>query len=80
MNYPIKIKSIKKIYSKYKYIVYLLNQTRFIIGFCLFKGGCPIGQLTTVGSEQMFNLGRRIREKYINEMGFLSSKYDPNEL
>ena len=46
----------------------------------IFKGGCPIGQLTNVGSKQMFHLGRRIREKYVFKLKFLSSAYDPEEI
>ena len=44
------------------------------------KGGCKIGQLTKIGSEQCFKLGRRIKEKYIIEKKFLSNKYDASEI
>ncbi|CAF0877062.1 unnamed protein product [Brachionus calyciflorus] len=44
------------------------------------KGGAHVGQLTCVGEEQMFNLGSRLKEKYIKEMNFFNEKYDPSEI
>lgn len=43
------------------------------------KGGAPMGQLTKVGEKQMFELGRRIREKYVDQMKFLEPGYTPSE-
>lgn len=43
------------------------------------KGGAGRGQLTKVGEQQMFELGRRVRDRYINELNFLNSKYNPSE-
>lgn len=44
------------------------------------KGGAGRGQLTKVGEKQMFDLGRRIREKYIDKLKFISPYYDTNQL
>lgn len=43
------------------------------------KGGAPMGQLTKVGEKQMFELGRRVREKYVNQLQFLEPEYKPSE-
>lgn len=43
------------------------------------KGGAPMGQLTKVGEKQMFELGRRVKEKYVNQLKFLDSEYKPSE-
>jgi hypothetical protein len=34
--------------------------------------------LTTVGEKQMYELGRRLRERYIHKYKFLPETYDPN--
>jgi hypothetical protein len=44
------------------------------------RGGAPMGQLTKVGEKQMFELGRKIRNKYVREMKFLQSEYTPTEI
>ena len=47
---------------------------------CFFlKGGIGRGQLTVVGEEQMFNLGRRVKQKYVDELKFISDEYNPHE-
>ena len=33
---------------------------------CYFQGGAPYGQLTRVGQEQMFALGRTLRSRYFH--------------
>lgn len=43
------------------------------------KGGAGRGQLTKVGEKQVFELGRRVRNKYMNEIGFLKPDYNPVE-
>ena len=44
------------------------------------KGGAYHGQLTYIGEQQLFDLGCRLRKRYINELNFLSQNYDPNEI
>lgn len=44
------------------------------------KGNVGRGQLTSVGEQQMFDLGRVVRKKYLEELKFLSPEYDPNEI
>ncbi|CAF0722914.1 unnamed protein product [Brachionus calyciflorus] len=43
-------------------------------------GGIGRGQLTKVGEKQMFNLGRRVRQRYIEDLKFLSKDYKPSEI
>jgi lysophosphatidic acid phosphatase type 6 len=42
------------------------------------KGGAGRGQLTTVGEKQLFELGRRVQKRYVEELKFLSPDYDPS--
>lgn len=44
------------------------------------QGGAGRGRLTKVGEKQLFDLGLRMREKYIRKLNFMTDKYDFNEM
>lgn len=46
----------------------------------ILTGGTFPGQLTTVGMQQLYELGKRLRRKYIEESNFLSSTFSPAEV
>eukprot|EP00923_Selenidium_pygospionis_P001767 GHVN01002597.1.p1 GENE.GHVN01002597.1~~GHVN01002597.1.p1 ORF type:complete len:475 (+),score=37.63 GHVN01002597.1:34-1425(+) len=41
------------------------------------EDSCYLGQLTDVGHELMTSLGRRLRELYVDRLGFLPATFDP---
>lgn len=44
------------------------------------KGGTFPGQLTTIGMQQMFSLGARLRKEYVEERRFLSPAFEASEV
>lgn len=46
----------------------------------ILSGGTFPGQLTAVGMQQLYELGKRLRRKYVEESPFLSSTFSPAEV
>lgn len=43
-------------------------------------GGCHVGCLTTAGREDALLLGKSLRQRYVDELGFLTGRYTPEEV
>ncbi|CAL9690183.1 unnamed protein product [Knipowitschia caucasica] len=46
----------------------------------VLTGGCFPGQLTTLGMQQLYELGQRLRQRYIEDSAFLSPEFTPAEV
>uniref|UniRef100_A0A1A8F6Y2 Acid phosphatase 6, lysophosphatidic n=1 Tax=Nothobranchius korthausae TaxID=1143690 RepID=A0A1A8F6Y2_9TELE len=46
----------------------------------ILSGGSFPGQLTTMGMQQLYELGERLRKRYVEEKPFLSNTYIPTEV
>ncbi|CAH3013992.1 unnamed protein product [Porites evermanni] len=46
----------------------------------LLKGGIPAGQLTKVGQQQMYELGKKRGKLYVDNLKFLQETYHPEEI
>ncbi|KAM4557921.1 lysophosphatidic acid phosphatase type 6 [Odontesthes bonariensis] len=46
----------------------------------ILTGGTFPGQLTTLGMQQLYELGKRLRRRYIEESPFLNATYTPDEV
>lgn len=46
----------------------------------ILSGGAFAGQLTTIGMQQLYELGERLRKSYIEETPFLSPAFIPTEV
>ena len=44
------------------------------------QGGATTGTLTSVGKDQCMNLGREIRERYLQKLKLNQFKFDPAEI
>lgn len=46
----------------------------------VFKGGCRKGELTRIGQRQALQFGQWLRQRYVEEVGFLPPKYEDGTL
>lgn len=46
----------------------------------VLTGGSFPGQLTTLGMQQLYELGKRLRQRYVEEHAFLSPEFSPAEV
>uniref|UniRef100_A0A3B4A414 Uncharacterized protein n=1 Tax=Periophthalmus magnuspinnatus TaxID=409849 RepID=A0A3B4A414_9GOBI len=46
----------------------------------VLEGGSFAGQLTTLGMQQLYELGKRLRQRYIEDSPFLSPAFSPSEV
>ncbi|XP_028402517.1 lysophosphatidic acid phosphatase type 6-like [Dendronephthya gigantea] len=44
------------------------------------RGGCRMGQMTITGQQQTFELGRKLKELYIDDLNFIGQTFDPNSI
>ena len=44
------------------------------------QGGIPAGQLTKVGQQQMYELGKKRGKLYVDNLKFLQETYHPEEI
>lgn len=42
------------------------------------SGGCVAGQLTTLGQQQCFSLGQKLKEEYVHKAKLISEDFDPS--
>ncbi|KAM9343506.1 lysophosphatidic acid phosphatase type 6 [Pholidichthys leucotaenia] len=46
----------------------------------ILSGGTFPGQLTTLGKQQLYELGKKLRQRYVEDSQFLSSSFNPAEV
>lgn len=61
------------------------NYTQFLITemfhfSAFFQGGSPVGQLTKVGQQQMYELGKKCGKLYIDDLKFVQETCNPQEM